>query len=248
MTGNGKLLVWIAVALGAAAGVAVTVVLLRGDPTYLVQARTRAGAPYGAPAPVNFAFRAFSATVLAAGLIAAGGRAVSEEALPLWPATLAGYALFVLAGDRVGGGRAGLPDVLDRRVVRPATRRHRLLRGDRGPSPGAALAALGILPTRAGSAGFVVGVCHGPRLIGRASLSRHLFCTLPHRAEPQTVAHGSGTVFGALTGVSLGYFPRAGRDFPRPPQSESVPARSGREESSDPDLVPGRDTFTEVSC
>jgi hypothetical protein len=96
VTGNVRRVVWIAVAVSAAAGVAVTIVLLRGDPTYLIQARTRGGAPYGEPTPVPFAFRAFSATILVASLIAAGRRAVSEDGMLWWPVVLAGYALFVL--------------------------------------------------------------------------------------------------------------------------------------------------------
>lgn len=97
MTGNiSRVAVWIAVAFGTAAGVAVAIVLLSGDPTYLIQARTRAGMPYGEPAPVSFAIRAFSVTILVASQIAAGWRAVSDDGMLLWPVVLAGYALFAL--------------------------------------------------------------------------------------------------------------------------------------------------------
>jgi hypothetical protein len=97
VTGNiSRVVIWIAVAFGAAAGVAIAIVLLRGDPTYLIQARTRAGMPYGEPAPVSFAIRAFSVTILVASSIVAGWRAVSDEGMLLWPVVLAGYALFAL--------------------------------------------------------------------------------------------------------------------------------------------------------
>jgi hypothetical protein len=89
--------VWVAIALSAAAGVAVAIVLLRGDPTYLIQVRTRAGVPYGEPAPVTFAYRAFLVTILAVSLVSAGRLAVSDDGMPLWPVVLAGYALFILS-------------------------------------------------------------------------------------------------------------------------------------------------------
>jgi hypothetical protein len=89
-------MVWIAVAFSAVAGLAVTIVLLRGDPTYLVQAHTKGGAPYGEPAPIDFPFRASSVILLVACLISAGRRAVSEDGILLWPVALIGYGLFVL--------------------------------------------------------------------------------------------------------------------------------------------------------
>jgi hypothetical protein len=97
VTGNvSRVVVWIAVAFSATAGAAVAIVLLRGDPTYLIQARTRGGAPYGEPAPVPFPFRAFSATILVVSLVSAGMRAVSDDGMLSWPVVLAGYALFIL--------------------------------------------------------------------------------------------------------------------------------------------------------
>jgi hypothetical protein len=91
-----RVLVWTFVALGAVTGVAVAIVLLRGDPTYLVQARTRGGAAYGPPAPVSFPFRAFSASLVMVSVVSAGLRAVTDDGMLMWPVTLAGYVLFVL--------------------------------------------------------------------------------------------------------------------------------------------------------
>jgi hypothetical protein len=88
--------VWAAVAVSAVVGLAGVVVLLRGDPTYLIQARTRAGMPYGAPAPVSFAVRAVSTMLLAAGLFVAGRRAVSDDGVGLRLPAVIGHALFVL--------------------------------------------------------------------------------------------------------------------------------------------------------
>jgi hypothetical protein len=78
MNANLTRAVWAAVAVGALAGLGMVVVLPRGDPTYLVRARDRAGMPYGNPAPVSYAGRALTATVLAFGLFLAGRRAVSD--------------------------------------------------------------------------------------------------------------------------------------------------------------------------
>ncbi len=96
MTGNVNRLVWIAVAVSAAAGVVVAIIVLRGDPSYLIQDHDRAGRPYGDPHPIFFPFRAFSVTILATSLISAGRRAVSEDGILLWPVALLGYSLFVL--------------------------------------------------------------------------------------------------------------------------------------------------------
>jgi len=89
-------IVWVAVACSAVAGIAVAMILLRGDPTYLVQPHTRGGTPWGPPVPISFPYRAISVTILAVSLVAAGRRAVSADGMLLWPLALAGYALFIL--------------------------------------------------------------------------------------------------------------------------------------------------------
>jgi hypothetical protein len=96
VTSNIRRLIWVAVALSAAVGVVVAIVILRGDPSFLIQDHDKAGRPYGEPHPVSFAFRAFSVTILVASLISAGRRAVSEDGILVWPVAVAGYALFVL--------------------------------------------------------------------------------------------------------------------------------------------------------
>lgn len=96
MTSNIRCLVWVAVALSAAVGVGVVIVILRGDPSYLIQDHDKAGRPYGEPHPVLFPFRAFSVTILVVSLISAARRAVSEDGILLWPVAVVGYALFVL--------------------------------------------------------------------------------------------------------------------------------------------------------
>jgi hypothetical protein len=72
------------------------VVLLRGDPTYLVQAHDKAGFPVGNPAPVRFPWRAFSVTALAAGLLVAAFRVLSEAGEGVRLPALIGYTLFAL--------------------------------------------------------------------------------------------------------------------------------------------------------
>src|SRR5262245_35570683 len=96
---------WATVAASALTAVGTAGVLLRGDPTYLVQQRTRDGQPAGTPAPVSFPWRAFSTTVLLGGIALAGHRALSDATSELRLPVVVGLALWltdavVLAGTR----------------------------------------------------------------------------------------------------------------------------------------------------
>src|SRR5262245_13687735 len=72
--------VWVAVAASGVVGLVGSVILLRGDPSYLVQFQNRGGVPVGDPAPVSFPWRAVLSVVLVGGLAVAGRRAVSDAA------------------------------------------------------------------------------------------------------------------------------------------------------------------------
>ena len=84
---------WVAIALTA---LGASVVLLRGDPTYLTQQRTKSGEPYGDPAPVSFGTRAFSVTVLLGGLGVVALRALSNAAAGLRLPIVLGLALWLV--------------------------------------------------------------------------------------------------------------------------------------------------------
>jgi len=89
---------WFAVGIAWLAGIAVIVVLLKGDPTYLVEeTKDRFGiARTGNFRPIPFSSRFFVSTILAVNLIVAGIRAVSDAVEDLWLPTVIGFALFVL--------------------------------------------------------------------------------------------------------------------------------------------------------
>src|SRR5437016_4929795 len=88
-------LTWVAAVAGGVLGLVGVVVLVRGDPTYLVQPRTRGGAPTGPPAPVSFPWRAFNSLLLGGGLTVAGRRAVTDAGAGVRVPGLVGYALFL---------------------------------------------------------------------------------------------------------------------------------------------------------
>lgn len=88
--------IFAAVAVSAVAGLGMIVVLLQGDPSYLIQPKNRAGVSIGVPAPVSFASRVVCAMVLTVGLFLVGRRAISDAGVELRLPVLIGYVLFLL--------------------------------------------------------------------------------------------------------------------------------------------------------
>jgi|GEM_PF-3725511 len=103
---------WLVVGVGGLTAGGSTIVLLRGDPTYLVQARTRGGAPYGAPAPVAFPWRAFSATILIGAFVLAARRAFSDATADLRLPVLLGFGLWLIDVAVFAGTRPLFPAAL----------------------------------------------------------------------------------------------------------------------------------------
>jgi hypothetical protein len=103
---------WGLLGVVAVAALVATVVLLRGDPTYLIQQRTRGGQPYGDPAPVSFAMRAFSVTVLLGGLGVVTLRALSDAAVGLLAPLVVGLVLWLAGAAVFAGTRPLFPAAL----------------------------------------------------------------------------------------------------------------------------------------
>lgn len=87
---------WAVVVASALVAAGAAVVLLRGDPTYLIQSRSKGGQPLGPPAPVSFPARAFATTVLLAGMGFAIRRALSDASSDLRLPVVIGFALWLV--------------------------------------------------------------------------------------------------------------------------------------------------------
>ena len=103
---------WATVVASALTAVGTAYVLLRGDPTYLVQQRTRDGQPYGEPAPVSFPSRAFATTLLVGGLGLAVLRALSDATSTLRLPIVVGLALWLTDAAVFAGTRPLFPAAL----------------------------------------------------------------------------------------------------------------------------------------
>ncbi|MCI0700639.1 MAG: hypothetical protein L0241_06120 [Planctomycetia bacterium] len=143
--------VWGVVVASALTAVGAGVVLLKGDPTYLVQSRSKGDQPLGPPAPVSFPSRAFATTVLLVGMVFAIRRALSDASSDLRLPVVIGFALWLIDGvvfaatHRLFPAALVVPWLVLRLLVVLYSEPISDLLSQRGPVPAWAIRGLGLL-------------------------------------------------------------------------------------------------------